>query len=120
MRGGMEARAALPEVTAQGGEVAKTLKSGIEKDTAFYRGYLIDDRSLTSLRIALAAIVAERLSSATCSGPAPSSLQPPWRDGKGTRRVCPYQLMRRPPTPSVLWRLISIASDPLRALPYRA
>jgi hypothetical protein len=38
MRGGMEAWAALPDVTAQGGEVAKTRKSGIERDTAFYRG----------------------------------------------------------------------------------
>jgi hypothetical protein len=39
MRGHMEARAALPDVTAQGGEVAKTVKSGIEQDTEFYRGY---------------------------------------------------------------------------------
>jgi hypothetical protein len=46
MYGGMEARAALPDVTAQGGEVAKTVKSGIETDMAFYREYLIDDRSL--------------------------------------------------------------------------
>jgi hypothetical protein len=37
-------------MTAQGGEVAKTVKSGIEKDTAFHRGYLIDDRNLTSLQ----------------------------------------------------------------------
>jgi hypothetical protein len=31
--------------------------NGIEKQAAFYRGYLIDDRSLTPLTIALAAIV---------------------------------------------------------------
>jgi len=49
------------------------VKSVIEKDMAFYRGYLIDDRSLTSLRVALATIVAERLSSASCSVPASSS-----------------------------------------------
>jgi hypothetical protein len=31
---------------------------GIESHAAFYRGYLIDDRSLTSLRVAWATIVA--------------------------------------------------------------
>jgi hypothetical protein len=36
MRGGMETR------SRKAGEVAKTVKSEIEKDTAFYRGYLID------------------------------------------------------------------------------
>jgi hypothetical protein len=54
------------------------VKSGIEKDTAFYRGYLIDDRSLTSLRVALAKIVAERLSSATCSVPISIASNPLW------------------------------------------
>ena len=96
------------------------MKSVIEKDMAFYRGYLIDDRSLTSLRVALATIVAERLSSATCSVPASSSLKPPWRDGKGTRRVCPYQL-----NATTADALRPVAADfnclrPTRALPYRA
>jgi hypothetical protein len=31
--------------------------NGIEKQAAFYRGYLIDDRSLVQLTTALAAIV---------------------------------------------------------------
>jgi hypothetical protein len=34
------------------------LKSEIERQAAFYRGYLIDDRSLGPLTVALAAIVA--------------------------------------------------------------
>jgi hypothetical protein len=42
----------------------KTVKSGIEKVTAFYRGYLIDDRSLTSLRVALTTIMLS-----ACRGP---------------------------------------------------
>jgi hypothetical protein len=32
------------DVTAQSGEVDGDVKSGIEKDTEFYRGYLIDDQ----------------------------------------------------------------------------
>jgi hypothetical protein len=35
-----------------------TVKSEIERQAAFYRGYLIDDRSLGPLTVALAAIVA--------------------------------------------------------------
>ena len=34
------------------------MKNGIEKHAAFYRGYLIDDRSLVPLTIAWATIVA--------------------------------------------------------------
>ncbi len=34
------------------------MRSGIEQDAAFYRGYLIDDRSLTSLMVAWTTIVA--------------------------------------------------------------
>jgi hypothetical protein len=45
MRGGTEARAALLDVAAQGGEVDRDRTSGIEKDTEFYRGDLIDDQS---------------------------------------------------------------------------
>jgi hypothetical protein len=36
----------------------ETLKSEMERQAAFYRGYLIDDRSLAPLTVALAAIVA--------------------------------------------------------------
>ncbi len=34
------------------------MTSGIEKQAAFYRGYLIDDQSLAPLAVALATIVA--------------------------------------------------------------
>jgi hypothetical protein len=97
------------------------VKSVVENDTAFYRGYSIDDRSLTSLRVALATIVAERFSSVICNMPASSSFGS--RNGempKGTWRVRPYKLNARPSTSYVLGQLISIASDPLWALPYRA
>jgi hypothetical protein len=46
MLAAMEARAAQADVTAQGGR-----ESVNRKATAFYRGYLIDDRSWTSLRV---------------------------------------------------------------------
>jgi hypothetical protein len=36
----------------------KPMKPGIEIDAAFYRGYLIGDRSLTPLTVALSTIVA--------------------------------------------------------------
>jgi hypothetical protein len=38
MREGTEVRAARADLTAQGGEVAQIVKSGIEKDTAFRSG----------------------------------------------------------------------------------
>jgi hypothetical protein len=43
----------------QGGEGGiETVMCGIERQAAFYRAYLIDDRSLTPLIVALASIVA--------------------------------------------------------------
>jgi hypothetical protein len=87
---------------AQGGRGGKDREVRNRKGHGVLPRIFDRHRSLTSLRVALATIVAERLSSAIRSMPGSSSLKPPWQDGKGT------------------WRLISIASDLLWALPYRA
>jgi hypothetical protein len=85
MRGGMEARAALADLTAQGGREARNRKGHGVLPRVF-------DRRSQSRLTPLRTIVAERLSGAICSVPALSSLKSPWRDGRGTRRVCPCQL----------------------------
>jgi hypothetical protein len=74
--GAVEVRPIWTIVREQGVTVGReTMKSGIQKQAAFYRAYLIDDRSLIPLTIALATIVGLWLPVGLASAVGPQAAQ---------------------------------------------